>query len=638
MSKIVIIAPSKEFADTVRSVVKKSSYKIYAPKDDRDFSFEETVPIAKQEEALGAEVIITRGGQATLLKKKVSIPVVEVKMTVLDILRTVHTLKSRYKRIGLIGVENIICDYRELGSYIDIQTYPVFSYEHDLDMQVRNALADHVEFIVGDGMSVDYAKRFGLPGIKLMPSSASVREAVEIAENLVRARFLEGTKNEQFRMVLETAQDAILIISNEGQVLLANNRAIHLLNRERTDIINYPIHDVLNGEKSLLNLLTQSQEFREEIVHVRNSVLSVSKRRIMVADDPIGWVLTLQDVTQIQKLEQSIRRKLNHTGFVAKRSLEDMIAVSPAMKNVVEKIKYFSRTNSTTLLLGETGTGKELIAQSIHNHSDRKNRPFVPINCGALPSNLLESELFGYEPGAFTGAHRNGKAGLFELAHTGTIFLDEVGEIPLDLQSRLLRVIQEREVMRVGGSSIIPIDVRIIAATHRDLQSDIRNGKFRADLFYRLHILPISIPPLRGRKEDIPLLVDVLLTKISERYQCRKPRLPEPFITKLKDFSWPGNIRELENVLERIVVLFNAEIPHDDVLQEIVEELAVNDRAATLTNEQSGGFDSVLNGTLEDIEKQVILRQLDQFGGNKELTAKHLGISRATLWRKLKEN
>ncbi|EPZ52918.1 sigma-54-dependent Fis family transcriptional regulator [Alicyclobacillus acidoterrestris] len=637
MSKIVVIAPSKEFADTVRTVVGEHHLKIYAPQDDRDFPFEETVPIAQQEEARGAEVIITRGGQATLLKQKVSIPVVEVKMTILDILRTVHHLKRKYQRIGLIGVENIICDYRELGRYIDIQIYPVFSYEDDLDLRVRQAISDGMECIVGDGMSVDYAKRFGLPGIKLMPSSASVQEAIDLAENIIRARFLESTKNEQFRMVLETAQDAILIISNESQVLLANHRATHLLCQDRDDILNYPISEVLQNEPNLLKLIYQSEEFREEIVQVRNFILSVSKRRITVAGDPIGWVLTMQDVTQIQKLEQTIRRKLSHTGFVAKRSLQDIAAVSPNMKIVIEKIRHFSKADSTTLLLGETGTGKELIAQSIHNHSNRKNRPFVPINCAALPGNLLESELFGYEPGAFTGANRNGKAGLFELAHTGTIFLDEIGEMPLDLQSRLLRVIQEREVMRIGGSAIIPVDVRIIAATHRDLQSDIQSGKFRADLFYRLNILTIHIPPLRARKEDIPLLVDALLTNICKRYERPKPQLAKSFIDQLTRFTWPGNIRQLENVLERIVVLFNADIPQEQVLQEIVEELSASDDATSPPREREPNLFPILDGTLEDIERHVILRRLEAFEGNKDLTAKHLGISRATLWRKLKE-
>ncbi|MBM7656509.1 sigma 54-interacting transcriptional regulator [Neobacillus cucumis] len=638
MSKMVVIAPSREFADIVRTAI-GNDIKIYAPDSDRDFSFQETIPIAKEEEQNGAEVIITRGGQATLLKQKVNIPVVEVKMTVLDILRTVHSLKTRYQRIGLIGVENIICDYRELGSYIDIKIYPVFSYEHDLDIRVREAISDKIEFIVGDGMSIDHAKQFGLPGIKLMPSKASVLEALDMSENLVLAGFQEKKVNEQLRMILETAQDGIFIISNENKMVLANSRVLDLLNQERNRVIHQSIENALESEQELLQLIIEPHEINGKIAKLHDSVVTVSKRMITVDEDKIGWVVTLQDVTQVQKLERKIRRQLTDTGFTAKQNLSDMVAVAPNMKNVKEKIMHFSKTDSTILLQGETGTGKELVAQSIHNQSHRNNRPFVPVNCGALPGNLLESELFGYEPGAFTGANRNGKAGLFELAHTGTIFLDEIGEMPLELQSRLLRVIQEREIMRVGGSSIIKVDVRIIAATHRDLQIDIREGKFRADLFYRLNVLRIPLPSLRERKEDIPLLMNRLLDKVSNRYQCQIPSLPKEIIDIFSDYSWPGNIRELENMLERLVVLYQTEIPKEIILQEMMKEL--REQNEPKWNDQNQGkyeeHHSILDGTLRDIEKQVILNNLEKFNGNKDLTAQKLGISRATLWRKLKE-
>ena len=636
MSKIVVIAPSREFAEIVRTAI-GHDIKIYAPDSDRDFSFQETIPLAKKEEENGAEVIITRGGQATLLKQKVNIPVVEVKMSVLDILRTVHSLKTRYQRIGLIGVENIICDYRELGSYIDIKIYPVFSYEHDLDIRVREAISDQVDFIVGDGMSIDYAKQFGLPGIKLMPSKASVLEALDIAENLVLAGFQEKKMNEQLRMILETAQDGIFIISNENKIVLANSRVLRLLNQERDSFINQFLESALGSEQELLQLIKEMPETNGKIAKLYDSVVTVSKRMISVDEDNIGWVVTLQDVTQVQKLERKIRRQLNDTGFTAKQSLSDMVAIAPDMKNVKEKIMHFSKTDSTILLQGETGTGKELVAQSIHNQSHRRNRPFVPINCGALPGNLLESELFGYEPGAFTGANRNGKAGLFELAHTGTIFLDEIGEIPLELQSRLLRVIQEREIMRVGGSSITKVDVRIIAATHRDLQIDISEGRFRADLFYRLNVLSIPLPPLRKRKEDIPLLINMLIDKITNRYQCQKPSLPIEIIDSFSHYAWPGNIRELENMLERLVVLYQTEIPKEAILQEMMKDLKERNESQSDEQEKYADHPPLLEGTLRDIETQVILNNLEKFNGNKDLTAQKLGISRATLWRKLKE-
>jgi transcriptional regulator with PAS, ATPase and Fis domain len=636
MNKIIVIAPSREFADTLRSVI-GNRFKIYAPDSDRDFSFEETVPIAKREEALGAEVIVTRGGQATLLRQKVHIPVVEVKMTVLDILRVIHTLKTRYERIGLVGVENIICDYRELGSYIDIKIYPVFSYENDLDKRVREAISDQIDFIVGDGMSVDYAKQFGLPGIKLMPSKASVQEAFDIAENLVLARYQERKINEQLRIIVETVQEGVFIISNENEIVLSNSRALYLLRQERDLFINQKIESALKGEQEMLHLIKEKQEFNGELAKLQNSVVSISKRMISIGEDKIGWVVILQDVTQIQKLEHKIRRQLNHTGFLAKQNLPEMVAAAPSMRNVMEKVIHYSKTDSTILLQGETGTGKELVAQCIHNQSERKNGPFVPINCGALPSNLLESELFGYEPGAFTGANRNGKAGLFELAHTGTIFLDEIGEIPLELQSRLLRVIQEREIMRIGGSSIVTVDVRIIAATHRNLLIDIAEGKFRSDLYYRLNVLRIGLPPLRERKEDLPLLISTILDKISNRYKCHKPSLTREMMDTFLSYSWPGNIRELENIVERLVVLFRTEIPKKVVFQEISKELEENNEPQWENQEEYSKNSPTIAATLKDIEKHVILNHLEKFNGNKDLTARKLGISRATLWRKLKE-
>ncbi|SFG75243.1 sigma 54-interacting transcriptional regulator [Sporolactobacillus nakayamae] len=633
MERIVIIAPSKEFADTVRSVDQAKKFKLYSPTDHHDFSFKETVPLAKKEEAFGAEVLITRGGQATLLRKLLTIPVVEVKMTVLDILRIVHSLKNQYQKIGLVGVENIICDYRELGMYININIYPVFSYDQDLKVQINQAISDRVQYIVGDGMSVDYAKKMGIPGMKLMPSQTSVIEAIEQAENLVRARRQERTNTEQLRMTLETAQDGILLIDTDEKIVLLNKRAANFLKLDRQQSIGEKINGV--GEE-LSKLIHKKQEFEEEVLEHPPFILSISMRKIMVVEELVGWVLSMQDVTKIQKLEQKIRKKLKLQGFEAKHGINEIIAHSSVMKNLIQKIKYFSQTESTILLLGETGTGKELIAQSIHNNSNRKNNPFVPINCGALSDTLLESELFGYEGGAFTGANRNGKAGIFELAHTGTIFLDEIGEIPLALQSRLLRVIQEREIMRIGGSAIIPIDVRIIAATHRNLISDVKSGKFRADLFYRLNVLTLRIPPLRERQEDLPALIEFLLFKICNHYHFDPIKLPNDMLPKLAAYPWPGNIRELENLLERVTVLFHSDIPKAIVLQEVEEEISKNQSVMQDESNDRTPF-SYQTQTLQQIENDVIDLRLQHFNGNKERTAQSLGMSRATLWRKLND-
>ncbi|MGI6424651.1 MAG: sigma-54 interaction domain-containing protein [Tepidanaerobacteraceae bacterium] len=250
-----------------------------------------------------------------------------------------------------------------------------------------------------------------------------------------------------------------------------------------------------------------------------------------------------------------MRRELYLKGHVAQHTFEDIITCSSIMEKAISEARQFAQAEAAVVITGETGTGKELFAQSIHNTSQRKGGHFVAVNCAAVPENLLESELFGYEEGAFTGARRGGKKGLFELAHDGTIFLDEIGELPLKLQARLLRVLQEKAVIRVGGDRVIPINVRIIAATHRNLEASVKNGTFRQDLYYRLNVLRLSLPPLRERKDDIPLLIDRLLEKICNKTAKKPPLLSDAVLKIFCSYHWPGNVRELQNILERLVVL-----------------------------------------------------------------------------------
>ena len=253
-------------------------------------------------------------------------------------------------------------------------------------------------------------------------------------------------------------------------------------------------------------------------------------------DEIAGYYITLQNENDVNTANKALRQK----GFTAKHQFKDIIYASPDMKQVLQTARRIAQTDHTVLIRGESGTGKELFAQSLHNASHRSKKPFVAVNCAALPDNLLESELFGYEPGAFTGAHSKGKVGLFEEANHGTIFLDEIGDISPKLQSRLLRALQERQIMRIGSDRLINIDFRLIAATNKKLEDAVREGSFRSDLFFRLNVLPISIPPLRRRKEDLPLLLQHFL---GSRY---KEITPEQ-MKILLSYDWPGNIRELKN-------------------------------------------------------------------------------------------
>ena len=268
-----------------------------------------------------------------------------------------------------------------------------------------------------------------------------------------------------------------------------------------------------------------------------------------------GTLITTSPASRILQEERQLRKGLVRRGLTAKYTFRDITAVSPIMRSTVEIGKKFSRASSNVLITGETGTGKELFAHSIHASSDRMDQPFVAVNCATLPENLLESELFGYEPGAFSGAAREGRTGLFEQAHHGTIFLDEIGEIPVSLQAKLLRVLQEREVRRVGSTTVIPIDVRVIAATNVDIYQQVAQGRFRSDLLYRLNALEIHIPPLRERPEDILPLVENHLRALAAEMGTAQPVLTAEARRLLRQYPWPGNVRELRNICERLVVM-----------------------------------------------------------------------------------
>ena len=313
-----------------------------------------------------------------------------------------------------------------------------------------------------------------------------------------------------------------------------------------------------------------------------------------------------------------------------KITLDNIISESEIMEHTKQKALIASKSNSTVLITGESGTGKELFARAIHNHSDRADNTFVTVNCAAIPDNLLESELFGYEEGAFTGAKKGGKLGKFEIAHKGTIFLDEIGDMSLHLQGKLLRVLQERELDKIGGKSNILIDVRVIAATNKNLVELVAKGQFREDLYYRLNVIPITLPALRQRKDDIPLLIDYMIKEYAHKLNKDVIGIEDDAKKTLIDYSWPGNVRELQNVIEYSINMSNSSLLNLDIIP--------NNIKSKYYDEKSNKYEEIR--TLEDLEKEEISKALNKFKHykkDKDLVAKSLGISRATLYRKLEK-
>lgn len=313
--------------------------------------------------------------------------------------------------------------------------------------------------------------------------------------------------------------------------------------------------------------------------------------------------------------------------LTSKYTIDNIIGESKDILLLKERIIAAAKTKSTVLILGETGTGKELVAHAITSLSSRRHQPFVRLNCAAIPETLLESELFGYEQGAFTGAIKGGNDGKFLMANNGTIFLDEIGDMQLNLQSKILRVLQEREIEKIGGQYPIPIDVRVIAATHEDLMELVRDNKFRRDLFYRLHVIPIQIPPIRNRREDIPLLVEHFNRIISKQLNITPPKIEESFINTILKYRWPGNVRELQNVVEMAVNFSNGIVNESHIPEYIIEDIE-----QTSHNELEG-----LRATTNETERDAILKALEKYNGNKIKVAKYLGISRSNLYYKIKK-
>ncbi|MBM7586024.1 PAS domain S-box-containing protein [Bacillus pakistanensis] len=374
------------------------------------------------------------------------------------------------------------------------------------------------------------------------------RNFVRIGKKLAYSNHNESRLNQHLETVLNAVHEGIISINTQGVITVFNEQAGRILGVMSEQCINRHYSKVIS-EFNIDEILESRKEIADQIIQIHERQLLMTKTPIMLNQHFIGVVVTFQDVTYVQRLEQEIRRKKTESGLTTKYCFEDIISRSQEMDRTKEIAKKIAKSDYTVLINGESGTGKELFAQAIHEYSSRKVGPFLAVNFAGLTETLAESELFGYEEGAFTGAKRGGKPGLFELAQNGTIFLDEIGDAPLSIQASLLRVIQERQVMRVGGNKVIPINVRIIAATNKDLQQMIAIGDFREDLFYRLNELPLSIPPLRERKLDIEILFNYFLKE-----KNRNKHLTTGFVKAMTSYHWPGNVRELVGVINYLTV------------------------------------------------------------------------------------
>lgn len=527
-----------------------------------DALMDEALSLAKQfEKERRVDVFISSGANGSLLEAHCALPTVRIRYSGFDIMRALGQCDDGDTPIGIITyLPNPL-----LHSIQSVLKRPVllqhFTTEEELKETLNTLQRAGVQQIVGGSMALEQARRRGLKGF-FIHSADSVTTALQQAVLLGTTRRAEMIRAAQLDTILNSTREGIIATDNAGLIQVYNPSAEQIVGVPAAQALGRHATEVIPGTRIHRVLDTEEAEIgRLQSVHGT----AIVTNRVPMHDSSgtlVGCVVTFLEAQAISKAEATIRKGVNAKQFQARTTFDDIVHQSFNMRQLINKAEHYARGSATILVTGETGTGKELLAQAIHLQSPRCTQAFVAINCAALPHTLLESELFGYEDGAFTGARRKGKQGLFELAHGGTVFLDEIGELPVDLQARLLRVLQEKEILRLGGDHVIPVDVRIIAATNRDLGDMVVQGMFRKDLFYRLNVLRLNVPPLRQRREDIPLLLQSFLKQ-------SQTNLPNPVFDELctqvsrLGHDWPGNIRELRNFFDRFLAVYEPDMVLD---------------------------------------------------------------------------
>ncbi len=462
----------------------------------------------------------------------------------------------------------------------------------------------------------------------------NITEYIKQQNSLSTSLNMNTTLNE----IINSSYDGIFVTDSVGTGIIVNKAYTRITGVKPQELLGKNIREaVKNGiiSDSVTLKVMKEKKSITIIQSVRGKEVLVTGNPIFDETNEITFVITnIRDITDLNRLKMELRKEkalsnqyLNEIDKLKKKKdiellLKKIVAQSKEIISVLSLALKIANVDSTVILLGESGVGKEVFANIIHSSSNRANEPYIKVNCGAIPPHLLESELFGYEKGAFTGADPRGKPGLFEQANGGTIFLDEIGELPLDLQVKLLRILQESEITRIGGRKTLKVDVRVISATNRDLEKMVEKGEFRKDLYYRLHIIPIYIPPLRARREDITPLIEYFLLKNNKKYGFNKKIHPEVYMI-LENHDWPGNVREVENLIERLVVT-----TENDVINS-------NDIPQTFIKKKKIKPTQTLKEIVQNIESNIIKEQLLIYKTTRK-TAAALGLSQSALVKKMK--
>jgi len=487
----------------------------------------------------------------------------------------------------------------------------------EIEAIIRDLAKKGVKTIVGPTLVYLAAQKYNIDVIVYYSAEVFRRafnQAIHIAYSQRKIKYLL----EQYETISNLTNIGVISCNAQGIITHVNERATQIFDLKGENIYNSYLDRIFPGFDFSLLKKAEENKITGKLIRVKNKELIVSVFPIMVNSFSDGFVLSFQESKEISTAENLIRKK-------AKYSFTDIIGHNILLKNTIAKARSFAKTDYTILIQGESGTGKELLAHAIHNASNRRGGPFLSINCMSLPESLLESELFGYEEGAFTGSRKEGKIGLFELCHSGTLFIDEIGDLTPTVQIKILRFIEEKEILRVGGNELIPVDIRIIAATNKDLKNEVFKGNFRLDLFKRISILTLNTIPLRKMRDNIPELLEFFLKKHNAGENPLDSKIIKYVVEKLIGYHWPGNIRELEALAINLLVEERINYLNFNTVNKIIEKFIIVEENRLSTQTQKG------------LKVDTISEILRETNNNKSEAARRLGISRTTLWRLTKK-
>ena len=626
MTQILFMSPSEQLAKRVNEIAAEHDLEV----DVRVGVMKEAENIVSNAIKHNTKVVISRGGTAYLLKQKFDIPVVLTKLTSGSYINAFEKIRNTHGPVAFFSVEEIHDNVKSLCYFLNVDAnYYYFNDTESAIAAVKQAKKDGNVFGVGGVLTKIYAEQLNMDYYTLENNREDIETALESAQQILKS-VLDGERRnrilqlhlKRYETIFNYTHDGIIAIDKKGKVEVVNKQADEILPLKNKPYEGRHIEEIL-PETKLPSVLQSGNKELDELMKIGNVIINTNRVPIIIDGEVEGVVATFRDIESIRNSEQKIRSNLHRKGLASRYRFSDMIGESPSIRRAIRIAKSYAHTNSNILISGEIGTGKEMFAHAIHHESSRRKKPFVTINCTNYSSQALQADLLGYEDGFSPFGVKGSKEGAFELAHGGTLFLDKIGDAPLDVQSLLAQIINTKEVRRIGGDKVIPIDVRIIASTSHNLTEKIKQEHFLEELMYSLSVLTLYIPPLHERDRDYILFCDTWFHRNFGADYALYKRQIDTIIHYFQGYEWKGNIRQLSNIVERVSVLLKNDMTVEEILSTLPHE----------ENELVHNQDV----TLGKWSRSSIVEALTTSHLNISRAARTLNCSRSTLYKKMKE-